>query len=154
MASFKRLNRSDVISVPYVANKNWVFNYGLYPLNDQYVKIYKGTNVTGSFSLDTDPVTEGQYERLVYSQINHLFYQQYSSSILFLNTSSLVSSLYYDDASQFRATNSYFDYNENAGFVNYFPTGANEGIRVLSVSKDLYGQRILPYQFELSSSTY
>jgi hypothetical protein len=154
MASFKRLNRSDVISVPYVANKNWVFNYGLYPLTDQYVKIYKGTNVTGSFSIEADPATEGQYERLVYSQINHLFYQQYSSSALFLNTSSLISSLYYDGVSQFRATNSYFDYNENAGFVNYFPTGANEGIRVLSVSKDLYGQKVLPYQFELSSSAY
>ncbi len=154
MASFKRLKRSDVISVPYVANKNWVFEYCPYPKNDQYVVIYKGTNLTGSFSANGDPVTEGQYERLVYSQINHLYYQQYSSSVKSLNTSSLISSMYYDGASSVRATSSYFNYNENPGLVKYFPTGANEGIRVLSVSQDLYGEQILPYAFELSSSVY
>ena len=74
MASFKRLKRSDVISVPYVANKNWVFNYCPYPENDQYITIYKGTNLTSSFNPDTEPVTENQYERLVYDSINHLHY--------------------------------------------------------------------------------
>jgi hypothetical protein len=43
MASFKRLKRSDVISVPYVANKNWVFEYCPYPENDQNLVIFKGT---------------------------------------------------------------------------------------------------------------
>lgn len=154
MASFKRLKRSDVISVPYVANKNWVFEYCPYPTDDQYIKIYKGTNLTSSFVVDTDPVTEGQYERLVYSQINHLFYQEYSSSVELLNTSSLVSSLYYDAASSVRLTGSYFDYNDNPRLVKNFPTGANAGIRVLSINQDLYGQKILPYAFELSSSAY
>lgn len=154
MASFKRLKRSDVISVPYVANKNWVFEYCPYPENDQNIIIYKGTNVTGSFSDILDPVTEGQYERLIYSQINHLFYQTYSSSIQNLNTSSLISSLYYDGVSQIRATSSYFNYNENPGLIKNFPTGAMAGIRVLSINQDIYGQQLLPYHFELSSSAY
>jgi hypothetical protein len=154
MASFKRLKRSDVISVPYVANKNWVFEYCPYPENDQNIKILKGTNLISSFSSNHDPVTQGEYERLVYSQINHLFYQQYSSSNLNLNTSSLLSSLYYDGSSQVRATGSYFNYNENSGLRKTFPTGANESIRVLSISKNLYGEQILPYEFELSSSVY
>ena len=154
MASFKRLKRSDVISVPYVANKNWVFEYCPYPENDQYIKIYKGTNLSGSFSTYLDPVTEGQYERLIYSQFNHLFYQEYSSSAILLNTSSLLSSTYYDGISENRATGSYFDYNENPNLIKNFPTGANAGIRVLSINQDLYGQRILPYYFELSSSVY
>ena len=151
MASFKRLKRSDVISVPYVANKNWVFNYCPYPIGDEYIKILKGTNVTGSFSLDSDPVTEGQYERLIYSQINHLFYQNFTSS---LNTSSLATSLYYESQSTNRLTGSYFDYNENSSLIKNFPTESNAGIRVLSISKNLYGQQIQPYQFELSSSAY
>jgi len=154
MASFKRLKRSDVISVPYVANKNWVFEYCPYPKNDPNIVIYKGTNVTGSFLSKTDPITEGQYERLVYSQINHLYYQQYSSSVEFLNTSSLLSSLYYDGASQIRATGSYFDYNENPNLIKTFPTGAMDGIRVLSINQGLYGEQVLPYAFELSSSVY
>lgn len=154
MASFKRLKRSDIISVPYVANKKWVFDYSPYPSNDQYIKIYKGTNLTGSFSLDYDPVTEGQYERLIYSQINHLFYQQYSASTNLLSTSSLISSLYYDGASSTPLTSSNFIYNDNPALIKYFPTGANEGIRVLAVDKDLYGQQLLPYAFNLSSSVY
>ena len=154
MASFKRLKRSDIISVPYVANKNWVFEYCPYPENDQNIKILKGTNLTSSFSFNHDPVTQGEYERLVYSQINHLFYQQYSSNNINLNTSSLLASLYYDGASQIRATSSYFNYNENPGLIKTFPTGANESIRVLSISKNLYGEQILPYEFALSSSVY
>jgi len=153
MASFKRLKRSDVISVPYVANKNWIFDYCPYP-KDQYIKLYKGTNITGSFSTKYDAVTEGQYERLIYSQINHLFYQNYSSSNQNLNTSSLVSSLYYDGASQNRLTGSYFNYNDNPGLIRTLPTGAMDGIRVLSINQDLYGQQVLPYAFELSSSVY
>jgi hypothetical protein len=154
MASFKRLKRSDVISVPYVANKNWVFEYCPYPENDQNIRIYKGTNLSGSFSTYLDPVTEGQYERLIYSQVNHLFYQEYSSSATLLNTSSLLSSTYYDGISENRATGSYFDYNDNPNLIKNFPTGANAGIRVLSINQDLYGQRVLPYYFELSSSVY
>ena len=153
MASFKRLKRSDVISVPYVANKNWVFEYCPYP-KDQYIKLYKGTNITGSFSTKYDAVTEGQYERLIYSQVNHLFYQNYSSSNQNLNTSSLMSSLYYDGASQNRLTGSYFNYNDNPGLIRTLPTGAMDGIRVLSINQDLYGQQVLPYAFELSSSVY
>ena len=153
MASFKRLKRSDVISVPYVANKNWVFEYCPYP-KDQYIKLYKGTNITGSFSTKYDAVTEGQYERLIYSQVNHLFYQNYSSSNQNLNTSSLISSLYYDGASQNRLTGSYFNYNDNPGLIRTLPTGAMEGIRILSINQDLYGQQVLPYAFELSSSGY
>ena len=153
MASFKRLKRSDVISVPYVANKNWVFEYCPYP-KDQYIKLYKGTNITGSFSTKYDAVTEGQYERLIYSQVNHLFYQNYSSSNQNLNTSSLMSSLYYDGASQNRLTGSYFNYNDNPGLIRTLPTGAMDGIRILSINQDLYGQQVLPYAFELSSSVY
>ena len=75
MSSFKKLSKSDVTVVPYSANKQWTLPYCPYPTSSDYLTIYKGTNVTGSFSLDDDVVTEGQYERLVYTQINQLFYQ-------------------------------------------------------------------------------
>jgi len=152
MSSFKKLSKSDVTVVPYNANKQWLLDYCPYPTSSDHLTIYKGTNVTGSFSLDDDPVTENQYERLVYSQINQLFYQEYTTS---LDTSSLMLSLNnYESASQQRPTSSYFIYNDNKNLIAPFPTGALEGIRVLSVNQEIYGNKILPNNFILSSSVY
>jgi hypothetical protein len=151
MSSFKKLNKSDVTVVPYHANKQWKLPFDIFPTNRDYLVIYKGTNLTGQFSPDTDPVTAGQYERLVYAQINQLFYQTYSSS---LNTSSLANSLYYESASESRPTGSYFVYNENPNLIKKFPTGSNDGIRVLAFNQDIYGNKILPNHFVLSSSAY
>ena len=151
MSSFKNLIKSDISVVPYEANKQWSLSYCPYPTSSQYLTIYKGTNIPGAFSLDTDPVTENQYERLVYAQINHLFYQTYTAS---LNTSSLANSIYYESASQQRPTASYFIYNDKSQLVKNFPTGANEGIRVIAVNQSTYGNKILPYTFMLSSSGY
>jgi hypothetical protein len=153
MSSFKQLNKSDVTNVAYAANKQWNLTYPSgYPINDSYVTIYKGTNVSGAFDPNADPVTEGQYERLIYDQIDHLFYHTFSGS--FLNTSSLANSFLYESASQQYATSSYFVYDENPNLIKNFPTGANAGIRVLAVNQDVYGEKLLPYNFRLSSSAY
>jgi hypothetical protein len=153
MSSFKQLSKSDVTHVSYAANKQWNLTYPLgYPNNDSYVTIYKGTNVSGTFDHTMDPMTEGQYERLIYDQVDHLFYHSFSGS--FLNTSSLANSFLYESASQQYATSSYFVYDENPNLIKNFPTGANAGIRVLNVNQDVYGEKLLPYNFRLSSSDY
>jgi hypothetical protein len=153
MSSFKQLSKSDVTHVSYAANKQWNLTYPLgYPNNDSYVTIYKGTNVSGTFDYTMDPITEGQYERLIYDQIDHLFYHSFSGS--FLNTSSLANSFLYESASQQYATSSYFIYDENPNLIKNFPTGADAGIRVLNVNQDIYGEKLLPYNFRLSSSDY
>jgi hypothetical protein len=151
MSSFKKLSKSDVSVVPYHANKQWTLNYGCYPTSSDYLIIYKGTNLTSSFASGSDPKNEGQFERLIYTQINHMFYQSYTSS---LNTSSLMNSIYYESASQQRPTASYFIYNDKDNLIKSFPTGANEGIRVLSVNQSIYGNKILPNTFQVSSSKY
>jgi len=161
MSSFKKLSSSDVTVVPYVANKQWDLDFCAYPTDESYITIYKGTKLTSSFNPDTDPqnipqfadpVTEGQYERLVYDSMNHLFYQSYSGSLL--NTSSLANSLFYESASQQRRTQSYFNYNENPALIKNFPSGANEGIRVIAVNQNIFGSQVLPYHFRISSSAY
>jgi len=152
MSSFKQLNKSDVTHVAYVANKQWDLSYCSYPTSSKHITIYKGTNMSGSFDTTMDPITEGQYERLVYDQIDHLFYHSFSGS--FLNTSSLANSFSYESASQQYATSSYFIYDENPNLIKNFPTGTNAGIRVLAINQDIYGEKILPYNFKLSSSAY
>ena len=155
MSSFKKLSKADITTVPYAANKQWVLPFSCPSISNDYFDIYKGTFITGTFALDnyaTDPITHGQYERLVYNSINHLFYQKYSSS---LDTSSLMFNLNtYQSASQQRPTSSYFDYNINPNLVKNFPTGAGASIRVLAVNQDIYGSKVLPYSFRLSSSVY
>jgi hypothetical protein len=151
MSAYKKLSKSDVTVVPYAANKQWNLDYCSYPTSSDFITIYKGTNVTGSFSYDADPITEGQYERLIYSQINHLFYQTYTAS---LDTSSLANSIFFESSSQQRPTSSYFIYNDNDNLITSFPTGAMAGIRVIAVNQDIYGGKILPNSFVLTSSAY
>jgi hypothetical protein len=152
MSAFKKLSKSDVTVVPYAANKQWNIIQCSYPTSSEYFTLYKGTNVTGSFNPDTDPITNDQYERLVYNQINHLFYQTYSAS---LNTSSLMFTLNnYESASQQRPTSSYFIYNDNANQIKSFPTGAMNSIKVVSINQDIYGNKVLPNTFVLTSSAY
>lgn len=155
MSSFKQLSKADVTSVSYAANKQWTLPFSCPSLSNGYFNIYKGTFITGTFSpnnFSTDPITNGQYERLVYDSINHLFYQKFSGS---LDTGSLMFNITtYESASQQRPTGAYFDYNTNPLLVKNFPTGAGAGIRVLAVNQDVYGSKILPYSFNLSSSAY
>jgi len=151
MGSFKKLKSSDVITVPVVANKQWNFDYCPLPVNDPYVKMFNGTYMTGTFTPGEEPMTNGQFDRLTYDQINQLYYHQYTNK---LNTASLASSLYYVSASSQRPTSSYFNFNNNPAFVSNFPTGSGATIKVLQISTNLYGQRIMPYSFIMTSSIY
>jgi hypothetical protein len=153
MSSFKQLSKADVTSVSYAANKQWILPFTCPSLSNEYFNVYKGTFITGTFipnNPSIDPVTNGQYERLVYDSINHLFYQKFSGS---LNTGSLMFSIdTYQSASQQRPTSAYFDYNTNPLLIKNFPTGTNAGIRVLAIDQDIYGSKVLPTSFNLSSS--
>jgi hypothetical protein len=221
MSSFKQLSKADVTSVSYAANKQWNLSFFCYPTSNEYITIYKGTNFTGSFS-PTEPTSNGQYERLIYDSINHIFYQEYTSS---LDTGSIMFNVNtYESASQQRPTSSYFDYNTNPLLIKNFPTGNYQGdceeytltyvagggdvyfdyldcngaivsigpvtggsqtfcatknsvqvasgnytltdngacvassslssIRVLVINQDIYGSKVLPNSFVLSSSAY
>jgi len=151
MGSFKKLKSSDVITVPVIANKTWNFNYCPIPSTDPYISVYNGTNYTNSFDPYNEPITNTHYDRLTYKQINQLFYHQYSGS---LNTASLASSIHYLSASSQHPSASFFNYNNDPAFISYFPTGANETIRVIQISPDAYGNKVLPYSFQMSSSNY
>jgi len=147
MSSFKKLNKADITSVSYAANKNWSFRYSNNP-NDAYAVYYTGSNI--SFNISGPFTANNQYSSLIYRQINHLFYQATSS---LLDTGSLMFNVdTYESASQNRPTASYFNYNINPALIKNFHTGAGEDIGVLSVNQDIYGSKILPHSFIISQS--
>ena len=155
MSVFKKLSKADVTTVLYTANKQWDLPYVCFSDNP-YFNIYKGTYITGTFvseDASVDPVTNGEYERLIYDSMNHMFYQAYNGRVL--DTGSLMFNVNtYESASQQRPTQSYFDYNVNPRLVKNFPTGSGAGIRLLSIEQDIYGSKVLPYSFKLTSSVY
>ena len=148
MSGFKKFKTSDISLVPYVANKQWNFSYNDYPSGSD-IKVYKGTKITGSFDYINDPVTEGQYERLVYDSINQLFYQNYTESISGSIPQFYTGSLIHNQTSPY-----YYQYNSDPNFITNYPTESGDGIRVLSIPKNIYGSKLKPGQFILSSSYY
>jgi hypothetical protein len=149
MSSFKKLSKADVTTVPYAANKRWslTYNGGGVP-NDSYAVYYTGSNIP--FNVNGPFTTNNQYASLIYSEINHLFYQNYTSS---LDTGSLMFNVNtYQSASQQRPTSSYFNYNTNPLLIKQFPSASGNNIGVLSINQDIYGSKILPTSFQISSS--
>jgi hypothetical protein len=151
MSSFKRINPADQFQDTIVANKRWTGTYSSYPYIDNYITIYTGQKITGSFDIN-GLISQSVYYKLEYDTINQLFYQNYTTT---LDTQQRIAySLNYDSASIGRATSSYFVYNENPLFVDNFPTGANQTIRTIYIDKDAYGNQILPGSTIISSSAF
>jgi hypothetical protein len=148
MSSFKKLNKADVTTVNYHANKRWSLSYTGIP-NDSYAYYYIGKNEPFTIGGST---INGQYKSLIYSEINHLFYQVYTSS---LNTGSIMFNINtYESASSQRPTASYFNYNTNPLLIKQFPSSSGNQIGVLSINQDIFGSKILPNSFNISSSAY
>lgn len=143
MSSFKQLNKADVTTVPYAANKQWVYRF--FPKNQ--INVYRGTYSSSVFSL-TEPILNQQYQRFIYDTINHMFYQSYDDRVL--DTGSLMFNINtYESASQQRPSNFYFDYNISPYLVKNFPTGDGDEIEVLVINPQVYGSKILPSTFKI-----
>lgn len=147
MSAFKQLSRSDVFTIPYIANKQWSFSFDSIPTGStSLVALYEGQKFTGSLTLSETTTSLSEYKRLIYNSINHQFYQSYSGSLL--DTSSLMKTLNnYQSASQNRPTASYFIYNDKA--IKSFPSGTNSKIQVFSIAQAAYGENILPYSLQI-----
>jgi hypothetical protein len=153
MSSFKKLNKADVTTVSYAANKRWSYTFTSSILNNTSydITVYKAQKDT--FNITGSTTTNGQYQALMYASINHLFYQSYSGSIL--DTGSLMFNVdTYTSASQQRPTASYFNYNANPLLIKNYPTGnLGDPINIINISQRAFGSKILPHSLFISSST-
>jgi hypothetical protein len=148
MSAYKRLYKSDISNIPYLANKNW--SVSACDLESYGIRVYNGVKTSSIFDSINDVKTNNEYDRLVYQSVNHLYYQEFSGS--FLDDSSNIASLNYASASIYRPSGAYYDYTPQGYMIKSFPTGSNATIKVLSISKDVFSNSVKHLSFNISTS--
>lgn len=73
MSAYKRLYKSDVVDIPYVANKEWTIS--ACDLSSYGIRVYNGVKTDGLFDSANSEKTNNEYDRFVYDSINHLYFQ-------------------------------------------------------------------------------
>lgn len=147
---YKRLNVSDTFVVPYTANKSWDINSSSFA--DDKIVVNIGVNKSGSaFNPNTEYLTNGAYDRLVYDQVNLAYYPAFlprfvdtsSRQNTLLNDGTLTTSSYWRGAVELG----------NSATVKSFPTASNALIYVLNIPRNLASEKILPTTFEVYFSS-
>jgi hypothetical protein len=162
MTAFKQLLASDIIVTPFEVNKAFRFT-GSAGLTDSNVGIdrFLGQNIQGLFSLNeaTTGTITTEYRRLVYNSIKELYYSNYLSSSYgdsvsvpyTVPGSDLSGDVLVGPAS---STGRYENYLQNTlTFERYFPTASNAIIGVISIPSKLYGDKIQPGSFIITSDS-
>jgi hypothetical protein len=182
--AYKKLNPAEIKSVPYVANKQYEYDSSSYADNNiqTYIGEYIPITADRPFDPQNDNLTTDQnYRRLIFESIRHLYYQNYvtkSSQDQDVGDDALI---YPENTNYFWHSSSYDNYLQNTmnsgSFPNfrsfpYFEKVENDydgdaeygtalyfienaaKIRVISVPKNIYGEGIKPYTFELSGSNF
>jgi len=177
--AYKKLKPQDQQTTPYVANKLYDIPSSSY--EDYGIKVYTGEYIpTDTFPFDAindNKDVDGNYRRLIFDSINHLYYHNYtteSSDLLkypkntniFFGTSSYdnyiqstIASGSFKDApirSLPYFTSSFTLYDSGSAIYDEsrFFAENNSKLRVISIPQDVYGNGIQPKSFELSSSQY
>ena len=158
MGAYKQFLAADITIVPFEVNKSFTFK-GAAEFTSSYVSIdrFLGTNLSGTlFNPATSPTTgqvSTQYQTLVYSSIQELYYSNNLTSSYGdpANTASLVPGSNPEGDVLVGTTPSdgrYFNYPQTTlTFEKYFPTGSGSVVGVLSVPSRLYGNYIMPNSF-------
>lgn len=160
MGAYKQFLASDIVVTPFEVNKAFSFE-GASSLTASGVEIdrFLGTNVTGAFNLTSDPTTgqvSTQYQRLIYSSIQELYYSNYLSSSYGDNvaTASLIpgANTAGDRYVGLTQTPNYFNYLQTTlSYPKYFPTASEDIIGVISIPSRLFGDYIQPKSFTFTA---
>ena len=162
MAAFKQLLASDIIVTPFEVNKAFRFT-GAAELTGSTVGIdrFLGQNIQGLF--DLSEATTGQvtteYKRLVYNSIKELYYSNYLSSSYGDPVSVPYTVPGLDSTGDVlvgptSSAGRYENYLQTTlTYQRYFPTASNAIIGVISIPSKLYGDRIQPGSFKITSDS-
>ena len=153
----KRLLKSDVILTPYEANKEFIFNIkGSLPSNNCLTSstdftVYTGKKISTFFDKNIELQSFGQYQRLIYDQINKTYYQTYTGS---LKTGSNFDRIDLENLTSERSISKYQILEDDSKLVKNFPITENSIIKVIQISPKIISNKILENSIILSSSNY
>ena len=185
--AYKKLNPSDIKSVPYVANKQYEFDSSSYL--DNNIQTYIGEYIPITTDQPFDPVndnltTDGNYRRLIYESIRHLYYQNYVTKSSLDQETESEALIYPKNVGQFWHSSSYDNFLQNTLVSGSFKTNFRSfpyfesveynfdnissslygtaiyfienaaKVRVISLPKEQYGTGINPQTFQLSGSNF
>lgn len=135
--SSNSLRTSDVITTPIKLKYSSSYDCNCTRAGGVGIAVLNGVNgpvtITGSVSQET----------LNYYSVKQLFYSNY------LTGSFPVSASGYDNSLQSTAASGTLDAD-----LRYFPTESNASVRILSIPRGVYGQKISRNSFRLTSSLY
>lgn len=126
MGAFKKLNQQDVFVTTYVAKKSWAITKD--EASDYGVEIYRGVSGSGEYYISNEDIFNGQYDRLVYQNINHSYFGNHHPS---------------GDLS-----GSYNNFFETSFLTSSFQL-ENNTIAVISIAQPIYGTHIEPGTFQM-----
>jgi hypothetical protein len=157
MSAYKQFLAADITVVPFEVNKAFSYKGVELDVSDVSINRFLGTNLSGSlFNPNTDPTTgqtSTQYQRLIYSSIQELYYSNYLTSSYGdpVPTASLVPGTNTEGdrlTGYTQADGRYFNYPQTTlTFAKIFPTGSGSQVGVLSIPSRLYGNYIVPNSF-------
>jgi hypothetical protein len=159
MGAYKQFLASDIVITPLELNKSFNFE-GASALTSSVVGIdrYLGLNSSSLFNPLTDPTTgeiTTQYQRLVYSSIEQLYYSNYLNSTASYSSPVNTGSIYPGNdplgdvlIGTTSSAGRYYNYPQtDLTFAHYFPTESNATIGVMSIPVGLFGNYIQPNSF-------
>jgi hypothetical protein len=147
MRAYKRLNKSDVIVSPYKANKQWKINNT--DFSSSNINIYEGVNYN-IFDINGPLTYDNQFSYLIYKSAEHLYYNNFISGSVsgsFINQNGIIAT------SQSLQSGSYYNFPQSTtDEYRYFPTESYSFIYTIGIPRDLYGSKIKPGTFLMTSS--
>jgi hypothetical protein len=157
MGAYKQFLKSDILITPFEVSKGFYYKGNELTGSDVDINRYLGTNLSGTlFNPLTDPTTgqtSTQYQRLIYSSIQELYYSNFVSASYGSPaiTQSLVPGTTPEGDVYVGPSNSvgrYFNYSQTTlTFEKFFPTSSGDQIAVMSIPSRLYGNYIQPNSF-------
>lgn len=162
MTAFKQLLASDIIVTPFEVNKAFRFT-GAAELTGSTVGIdrFLGQNIGGLFSLSesTTGQVSTEYKRLIYDSARELYYSNYLSSSYGSSVSLPFTVPGHDSTGNVlvgptSSAGRFENYLETTlAYEKYFPTASDAIVGVISIPSKLYGDRIAPGSFTITSDS-